>query len=226
MLVNLPLDRIVAPMSKRGSIMLKIIGGVGVAVLSFWATLRFLDYFPAGFPFGETGSNYAITMFGNATSSAPYLAKTTRLQFRGGGYAQIQDTKGLLCRTFLCNFSMSVEFSGPTPSSPQLIVGQSYSGERGWHLLLAGGQLVLQIDGGEQQIAASFAPDKGRRYVIDILSSTQEVKLSVDGVVIVTGKSQLFTDINRDITIGGRAGSIQLGLFAEVTNVQISRQAR
>ena len=203
------------------SIALKAVAGAAVFGLSFWLSLRVMEYFQS--PWEPIGSN-AVVAVGDASASAPSLADDTAFQFLGDGYIEIQNTKSFQCVNIGCRLSLTVAF-GPVPAaSTQLIVGQSFLGEKGWHLLLADGRLLLQRDGGTIQIAAPFAPRAGQYYKFDIVHDQRGVTLSVDGVVVAEGNQLPFTDLARDLTIGGRAGPIRLPLTGAVTHVEIATQ--
>ena len=135
---------------------------------------------------------------------------------------EIQNTNGLQCLKFNCSFSLALTFAS-TPATTQLIIGQSVFGELGWHLLWTGGGLLLQTDGGANPLAAPFAPKPGQRYKIDLVRDEHEVKLSVDDVVLAKSSTLPFTDLARNVTIGGRSGTVVLPLTGAVTDVRIAR---
>jgi hypothetical protein len=202
------------------STVLKGLGGAALIALSFWLTLQGLDYFQSSWE--QIRSNTILT-FGDASSSAASLTDGVVLQFPGNGYVEIQNTKSLQCLKFKCRFSLAVDF-GPTPAPhTQLIIGQSFYGEIGWHLIFDAGRLLLQADGGGNNTSAPFNPKPSQRYRIDINRTDQEVSLAVDNVVVAKSKEMPFTDTARDLSIGGRAGSIRLPLAGTVSEVQISR---
>lgn len=199
-----------------------------MVLASFWITLKGLDYYdvvvstsvrqdtqPPGAP---------IATFGDSATSEKSFRDTTRFQFKGQGYTTIEGTKDLRCLTSRCNFSLTVEFGDLNPGNTQLLIGQSFSGEPGWHLLFVGAQLILQTDGGAIQISAPFKPELRRRYKIDITSSEEEVTISVDNNTAAKSKLRPFTDVNRDISVGGRPGASPLGLNGEITNLRITKR--
>ena len=83
---------------------------------------------------------------------------------------------------------------------------------------------MLQTEGGVIELVASFSPKPGERYKIDIAPDDQEVKLSVDDVVLARSGAVPFTDLARNVTIGGRAGPMLLPFVGVITDVQIARQ--
>ena len=209
----------VAAFPSSGWTALKILGGAALAALSFWVTLHAIEYFQSRW---EPIRSSTILTFGDAFASAITFNSGAKFQFPGIGYVQIQDTKALHCHKFKCSFSLAVSFS-PSKTDPQLIIGQSYYGEIGWHLLWSAGHLLLQTDGGANSLAVPFVPKVGQRYKIDIARDDDEVKLSVDDVVLGRSKQIPFTDLGRDLTIGGRAGPVLLPLAGAITDVTIAR---
>jgi hypothetical protein len=207
------------PVSAR-STALKILSGAGLVALSFWLTLQAMEYFRSQWE--PIRSNTVLT-FGDASASAINLTDHTKFSFPGNGYVQIEDTQRLQCLKFKCNFSLAVTFA-PTQSIPQLIIGQSFAGELGWHLLVGGGRMVLLPDGGAIEVAAAFNPTLGQRYKIDIVRDEQEVKLSVNDIVVAKSTAMPFTDLARDLTIGGRSGQHGFPFAGTVSDVQITRQ--
>jgi hypothetical protein len=208
-------------MAGSRSIVLKVLAGAAVFALSFWLTLLVMDQFEPASPWAPVRSN-AIATFGDASASAPALTDAVTFRFGGNGYAEIEDTKGLQCLKYQCKFSFTVAF-GPLPPPVQLIMGQSFSGEKGWHFLLVGGRLVLQIEGGAIELGAPFAPKPGQRYKMEIARDERGAAISVDGVVQVKGDVLPFTDIARNLTIGGRPGPNTSALIGAVSEVNISR---
>ena len=198
----------------------RILGGLGLSALSFWLSLLAMEYFQSRW---EPIRPPVILTFGDALASAISLTKDTKFQFRGNGYVELQDTRGLQCLTFKCNFSLSVAF-GPIKTTPQFLIGQSFPGEAGWHLRWGDGRLVLQTDGDAVELAAAFSPKPGQRNKIDIAPDEQGFKLSVDDAVVARSKSVPFTDLARDVTIGGRAGPNQQAFTGAITEVQIARR--
>ena len=200
---------------------LKILGGLALIVLSFWLTLQGLEHFQSEW---EPIRSKIILTFGDSSVSEISLTKNTKFRYGGYGYVELQDTKGLECRKFKCNFSLAIAFA-PIQANPQFIIGQSYQGEAGWHLMWGGvGRLVLQTEGGAIELSAPFNPKPGQRYSIEIARDEQEVKLSVDDVVATKSKAVPFTDLARDLTIGGRAGPVPHSFAGTITDVQIARQ--
>jgi len=193
--------------------------GAGAIALSFWFTLQAMEYL---WKWDDIRPNVILT-FGGATSSTIALTRDTKLQLTGDGYIEFQNTQGLQCLKFKCRFSLAVTFA-PVQSNTQLIIGQSFLGEPSWHLLLQAGRLLLQRQDDATELGAPFSPRPGQNYKIDIVRTDQEAKLSVDEAVVASGNVVPFTDIARNLTIGGRAGASPLGLTATVTDVQIGRQ--
>ena len=198
----------------------KILGGLGLSALSFWLTLQAMEYFQSPW---EPIRPPVILTFGDALASAISLTKDTKFQFPGNGYVELQNTKGLQCLKFKCNFSLTVAF-GPIKTAPQFVIGQSSPDEAGWHLLWSEGRLVMQTDGGAVELAAAFSPKPGQRYKLDIATDEQGFKLSVDDAVVARSKSAPFTDLARDVTIGGRAGPNQQAFTGAITEVRIARR--
>jgi hypothetical protein len=203
------------------SILFKVLAGAAVFALSFWLTLLVMDQFEPASPWEPIRSNPILT-FGDASSSARALSDSVTLRFLGSGYAEIEDTKNLQCFKYDCKFSLTVAFS-PMPVQQQFIVGQSFVGEPGWHLLLLDGRLVLQTDGGMRQLEAAFSPKPGQRYKIDI-EHIGEARIAVDDVVLARHPVVPFADIARNVTIGGRPGPSPLAMTGAVSNVEIATQ--
>jgi hypothetical protein len=132
------------------------------------------------------------------------------------------DTKGLQCRKFECRISFAVAFA-PFPAPQQFIMGQSFGGQPGWHLLLLGERLVLQTDGVAEQLDTAFTPNPGQRYKIEIVRSHWRVAISVDSVVLAKGDVVPFTDLVRNLTVGGREGPSRLPLTGAVGDLKIAR---
>jgi hypothetical protein len=197
----------------------KTLGGVGVVALSFWLTLQAMEHLSKW----DEIRPKVILVYGDADSSTVYLSKDTKFQFSGDGYAQLQGTTGLQCLTFQCKFSLAVTFA-PIKAYTQFIIGQSFSGEAAWHLLLHGERLLLQIEGGAIQLDAPFNPRPGQSREIDITRDEQEVRLSVDRMVVAKSSAVPFTDLPRDLTIGGRPGPNPHALSGAITDLQIARQ--
>ena len=208
----------VAPSSR--STVLKILGGAGLAALSFWVTLHAIEYFQARW---EPIRSKILT-FGGASSSAPSLTQDTKFQFVGNGYAEIQDTNALQCLKSKCRFSLKVAFSATT-ANPQLIIGQSFSGENGWHLLYDAGRLRLTTEGGGGELAITFSPQPEHPYKVDFgLNDEGVVDFSLDDVPVMKTYAMPFTDIARPLTVGGRAGSATLAFSGKVTDLHVSRR--
>jgi hypothetical protein len=87
-----------------------------------------------------------------------------------------------------------------------------------------GGRLVLQSEGSTNPLAVPFVPKPGQRYKIDVARDDQEVTMSIDGMVTSRSRDIPFTDLARDVTIGGRPGPTLLALTAAISDVQIARQ--
>jgi hypothetical protein len=204
------------------SIALKILSGAGLLALSFWLTLQALEYFQSRW---EPISSNIILTYGDASASTIAFDKHAKFKFPGNGYVELQNTRGLQCRTFNCSFSLVVAFA-PIQSDPQFIIGQSFDGQAGWHLQLGGGgaRLELLTEGGKNLLAAPFVPKTGQRYKIDIARDDDEVRMMVDDVTVAKSRSIPFTDLARDVTVGGRPGPSLLALSAAISDVQIARQ--
>jgi hypothetical protein len=211
---------VLAMLRQFKSTALKISIGGGLVILSFLVSLQAMQYFRS--PWESIRSNTILT-FGDASSSTIFLTEGAKFQFPGNGYVEIQNTKSLQCLRVECRFLLAVVF-GPASPSTRLIVGQSFSGEDGWHLKSADGRLVLQTEGGGSELAAAFDPKPGQRYRIDIVRSEEEVRLSVDDVVLAKSKAIPFTNVARDLTFGGRGGSNQMPFVGTISEVQISWQ--
>jgi hypothetical protein len=179
-----------------------------------------MDQFEPASPWEPIRAN-AIATFGDASASARTLSDGVTLL--GNGYAEIDGTKDLPCFKYECKFSLTVAFA-PTQVDQQFIVGQSFMGEPGWHLLLLGERLVLQTEGGMRQLDAAFSPKPGQRYKIDIEHADKEARIAVDGVVLARHPVVPFADTARNVTIGGRAGPFPLSMSGAVSGVEISKQ--
>jgi hypothetical protein len=202
------------------SIAWKSLSGAALVALSFWLTLQALEYLQSQWE--PVGSNIILT-YGDASASTISFGKDAKFRFPGNGYVELQDTRGLQCRTFNCSFSLAVSFA-PIQADPQFIIGQSFDGQPGWHLLLGGGRLVLMTEGGTNLVGTPFVPKPGQRYQIDLARDDHEVTMSVDGTVAAKSKDIPFTDLARDVTIGGRPGPTLLALSASISDVQIAKQ--
>jgi hypothetical protein len=202
------------------SIALKILSGAGLVALSFWLTLQAFEYFQSQW---EPISSNIILTYGDASASTIAFDKHAKFKFPGNGYVELQNTRGLQCRTFNCSFSLVVAFA-PIQSDPQFIIGQSFQGQPGWHLLLGGGRLVLLTENSTNPLAVPFVPKPGQRYKIDIARDDHEVTMMVDDVTVAKSRAIPFTDLARDVTVGGRPGPSLLALSAAISDVQIARQ--
>jgi hypothetical protein len=203
------------------SVAVKILSGAGLFALSFWLTLQALEYLQSQW---EPISSNIILTYGDAAASTIAFGKDAKFKFPGNGYVEIQNTRGLQCRSFNCSFSLVVAFA-PIQSDPQFIIGQSFDRQAGWHLQLGGGgtRLELLTEGGTNLLAAPLVPKPGQRYQIDVARDDHEVTMSIDGTVAARSKDIPFTDLARDVTIGGRPGPTLLALSAAITDVQIAR---
>jgi hypothetical protein len=211
--VTLPISRSTA---------LKWSGGAALIALSFWTTLQVIEYFQSSW---QPIRSDIILTFGDASASSIYLTDSTKFQFGGYGYALIQGTNGLQCLKYRCKFSLAVTFA-PVMADPQLIIGQSFQGETGWHLFLTGGgrRLLLQTDGGANELAAPFSMKPGQSYKIGIARDDQGTRLSVDDLVVAKSSAIPFTDLARNLTLGGREGPVAHQLMGTITHVQIARE--
>ena len=193
--------------------------GGGLVILSFLIALPAMQYLEP--PWQPIRKNVILT-FGDASSSEIFLTEGAKFQFPGNGYVEVQNTKSLQCLTVECRFSLTVAFGPPSPSTARLIVGQSFSGEGGWHLLSTAGRLLLQTEEDGNEVAAGFDPKPGQRYKLDIVRSEEEVRLSVNDTVLAKSKTIPFAHIARDVTFGGRAGSNQMPFVGAISEVQVS----
>lgn len=186
-----------------GRLLLMGLGGIAIVIASFEATTIGLNWLagPAG---NEPASDNPIQLYGDAVASTPEWQESTVFEFKGNGIAKIRGTSNLHCLTKKCKLSAKVEF-GSTTAAPQgeIIVGQSFHGEHGWHLLWTPGQLYLQGEGGAQ-IVVPFTPVVGQTYVITTTNIKDAVQLSINGTPVSAPSSSPFTDIARDVTVGGR----------------------
>jgi hypothetical protein len=198
--------------------LLRSAAGVGIIILSFWLTLLLLR--PSS---TEPIRSKVILIYGDTSSSNLFLDESSTLQFAGAGHAELQDTNALKCLELHCYFSLKVSFGSAASSETRLIVGQSRAGESGWHLLWAAGRLVLQTEGGANQIDALFEPKVGQRYKIEISQQEHDVRLAVDGIALTSGKTSPLTDTPRNITFGGRPAPGSMPFIGSVTDVQIKR---
>jgi hypothetical protein len=58
---------------------------------------------------------------------------------------------------------------------------------------------------------------------IGIERDEREVRLFVDDVLVARSNTLPFTDLARDVTIGGRSGPVVLPLSGAITDLQIAR---
>jgi hypothetical protein len=204
------------------SIALKTLLAGGLISISFWLTLQILDSLKS--PWDSIASN-VILVYGDASASTVFLSEATKFRFGGYGYTEIQNTNGLNCLKFKCRFSLEVAFE-PVQADPQLIIGQSFEGEPGWRLFLTGGgrRLLLQTEDQANELAATFMMKPRQRYRIGVTRDEHEVRLSLDDVVVAKSSSIPFADSKRNLTIGGRAGSVPHALVGEITNVRFERE--
>jgi hypothetical protein len=163
-----------------------------------------------------------IVTFGNASVSPGSPAEGPRFRFPGHGYVQIEDTNSLQCLKFKCRVSLTVTFQ-PSSTNPQLIIGQSFLGESGWHLLFNGARFLLQTEGGNE-MSVAFSPNPGQRYRLAVVRGDQVIEFSIDDIVEARSYAVPFTDIARDLTVGGRAGPSRFALTGTVEDLQIARQ--
>ena len=195
--------------------------GLCIIGVSFWLTLKIVDHWDQG----ETMVGNPIKPFGNSSVSQPVLRESTVFHFKGQGYAEIADAENLRCLNSYCSFSLLMKLHDLKASPAQLILGQSISGEPGWHLLFTGSQLVLQTDGAGTQVATAFSPEQRREYKIEIATDEHGVTIAVDDVIITKSKLRPFLDVNRGLYIGGRPGTIPLGLTGEIRGLMIKQRA-
>jgi hypothetical protein len=214
-----PAKSAIAMLSSLGSTKSQILAGVALIVVSFLVSLAAIEYFQPAWQ--AMGANRILT-FGNASASPRPSGEGAKFQFPGDGYVQIEGTKSLQCLKFKCRFSLTVIFQ-PTFANPQLIIGQSVAGESGWHLLFNGARLLLQTEGGDE-MSVAFSPSPGQRYRLAMVRGDQIVELSIDDIVVARSYVVPFTDIARDLTVGGRAGSSRLAMTGTVEDLQIARQ--
>jgi hypothetical protein len=201
-------------------------GAVAIVIAAFLITNAVLNYFSGSIgPSSDVGNVLAgktIITSGDATASTLTLHDNTDLRFKGSGFARIVGTSGLKCLTNRCSFSTTIAFASATPEKYEVIFGQSYSGERGWHLLWIPGRLYLQPDGGDSsQIVVPFTPKPDQKYAIEVANSGSGVTVSIDGNVVGTSKQSPMTDIARDVTIGGRDGASTNGFAGSITDARL-----
>lgn len=189
--------------------------------VSFWLTLKIADHWDQrGMMVGNP-----IKTFGNSSVSQPILRESTVFHFKGQGYAEIEGTKSLRCLNSYCSFSLLMKLHDLKASPGQLILGQSISSEPGWHLLFTGSQLDLQTDGAGTQVVTAFNPEQRREYKIDVATDEQGITIAVNDVIITKSKLRPFLDVNRGLYIGGRPGTIPLGLTGEIRRLTIRQRA-
>jgi hypothetical protein len=209
------------------------LAGAVIVVTSFVATTFILNWLSvAGDGSASSRDQPAlgkeITIIGDAGASTPILQADTSFNFRGDGLARIEDTSGLRCLTNKCSFSVAVEFPGSKPDKSdhyEVIIGQTYAGEAGWHLLWTTGGLYIQPDGGGsiKQMTIPFFPTPGEKYVIEVMSGESQVSMVVNGKIVDTNSQSPFTDIARPLTVGGREGPEPTYLFAgKISNLRIT----
>jgi hypothetical protein len=205
------------------------VGAAAVVVISFCVTTLALNYWsgssdgsgPPG-PSGDVLAGKAIATSGDATASTLAVQDDTLFQFKGNGFARINGTSGLKCLTNKCSFAATVTFTSATPDKYEIILGQSFNGELGWHLLWTPGALYLQPDGGGKgQIVVPFTPRPEQKYLIDVVNTGQEIKMSIDGKVVGTSNQSPMTDIVRDVTVGGRDGTVTNGFAGTVSDFRM-----
>jgi hypothetical protein len=197
-------------------------GAVAIVVALFFIILNYVAP-PISFsPGDDVIAGKTILITGDAKASTSTLEDSTYFQFKGNGFAQIKGTAGLRCLTNKCTLSATLVFESPIPEQYEVIFGQSYHGELGWHLLWIPGQLYLQPDGGSRsQIVVPFTPKPGEKYAIQIANSGQNIAMSIDGEIVGTSKVSPITDIARDLTIGGRGGPRTNGFVGRVSDLRI-----
>jgi Transposase, Mutator family len=205
---------------------LKILAGIAIVLLSFAGTTFLLNWLwntsEPSMSGQQPAAGKTIITSGDAIASTSVLRDDTRFQFKGNGLARIEGTAGLKCLARKCSILATVEFGASAPEKGDMIVSQSYIGEHGWHLLWLPGMLYLQMEGGgSNQIAAPFTPSPGQRYAIQIANEDQQVTMSIDGKIVGTTKQSPFTDIARDVTVGGRDGPSPNYFIGAVSNLRI-----
>jgi hypothetical protein len=218
-----------------------VIGAVVLTVIAFWVTLYALNRWSAppvsvcsdavrssGNSAEERESDNAlagkqIITCGNAAVSSSVLEDKTEFRFKGRGFARIEGTSGLKCLTNRCGFSVTVTFPSPTPETYQIIIGQSINGQPGWHLLWTPGQLYLQADSSvKNQIVVPFTPDLGVGYQIELTNSNDGVTMLINHKIVARSEQSPLTDIERDVTVGGRDGYPTNGFIGSVTNLRLT----
>ena len=209
-----------------GSVSLKVLGGLVIVAISFGGTKALLDWLSPDREQLGLGRPLAIT--GSAVASTTVLQDATKFQFDGKGYVTIEGTADLPCATIKCGVSLVADFTSSSAGSGEILVGQSFAGEHGWHLAWIPGQLVLQSDGGGNQITSSFSPTIGQQYKIEIINASDGVRMLVDGKEADSNKNlpTPFTNIARNITVGGRAGPIMNGFVGNIYDMRITRLAQ
>jgi hypothetical protein len=203
------------------------LGAAAIVVAAFFITNAVLNYWSGSIGPSSDGGNVLagkmIVTSGDAITSTSTLQNDTSLRFKGKGFARIVGTSGLKCLTNKCSFSAAITFASATPDKYEVIFGQSYNGERGWHLLWIPGQLYLQPDGGDSnQIVVPFTPKPDQEYTIQLVNSSRGATMSIDGKVVGASNHSPMTDIARDITVGGRDGSSTNGFAGGVSDLRMS----
>lgn len=203
-----------------GSLSLKVLGGLMIVAASFGGTTALLNWLSSDREQAALGKPLVIT--GSAAASTPVLQDATKFQFDGKGFVTIEGTADLQCATNKCGVSLVADFTSSNAGSGEILVGQSYAGEHGWHLLWIPGQLILQPDGGGNQIASSFSPTIGQQYKIEITNASNGVSMLVNDKEVALNKNTPFTNIARNITVGGRAGAAMNGFVGNIHDLKIT----
>jgi hypothetical protein len=209
-----------------GKRMLMVLGAGVLVGAAFLATILVLNWLaPTGSSSDQLLLGKPIVTTGDATTSTTSLQDGTIFELRGSGLARIDDSNRLNCLTEKCSLSVDLMFGSANANAQgEVIVGQSFAGEHGWHLLWIPGQLYLQAEG-ITQIVIPFTPTPGQTYRIKTMNKQSLVVMSINGNSIPPNRSH-FTDIARDVTVGGRAtagSAVGANFFVgRVSNLQIT----
>lgn len=164
-----------------------------------------------------------LEAFGNARISAPEVLPDTSMIFDGNGYVVIKNADVFPCGPLSpCVIALDVKFDKAVPSEPAgLLIGQSYFGHPGWHLLHTAGQLLIQRDGGSDQLAVKWKPPRDHFVHVEVRFDGIVLSLWADGEKLGQAKLQPFISTKQEITLGGRPGNVPIHFVGEIRNVKI-----
>jgi len=91
-------------------------------------------------------------------------------------------------------------------------------------LLFTGAHLELQTDGAGIQVLAAFTPERRAEYKIEVATDTQGTTIAIDDVVVAKSKLRPFLDVDRELYVGGRPGTVPLGLTGEIRRLMTSQR--